>query len=191
MLAPVWAAVGERASARFPASRRGPSADPCLSLFRRPEVAALSRQRDPIADELTRELVRVAPWTASPVYAPEVEAWAWNEARCRVLRAYEDEHGLLSDEGASAAGELHRAETRAASARANLGIGGPLALARVLGALSSTTGESGEDALEQLRAEGRRIVAVHATAAVGASLPASAPETAENGLEGEEGASAS
>lgn len=146
----------------------------------------------PIADELARELVRVAPWTASPVYAAEVEAWAWNEARARVLRAWEDEHGLLSEEGASAAGELHRAETRAASARANLGIGGPLALARVLGALSATTGESGEDALEQLRAEGRRIVEANATAAaVGASLPGAAPETPENGSEGEDGGSAS
>jgi hypothetical protein len=145
----------------------------------------------PIADELARELVRVAPWTASPAYASELQAWAWSEARCRVLRAYEDEHGLLSDEGASAAGELHRAETRAASARANLGIGGPLALARVLGALSTTTGDSGEDSLEQLRAEGRRIVEANATAAVGASSPGSAPETPENGREGEDGGSVS
>jgi hypothetical protein len=72
-----------------------------------------------------------------------------------------------------------------------LASGAPLALARVLGALSATTGESGEDALEQLRAEGRRIVEANATAAVGASLPGSGPETAENDLESEEGASAS
>jgi len=113
----------------------------------------------PIVDALVVELAAVAPWTARPAFAAEVNAWAHAEARCQVLRHWADEHGVLSDEGLAAAGELARAEVRASTARDRLGLS-PLALAKLLGAFAtaSSTGADDDGALDLLKAEGRRII---------------------------------
>lgn len=121
--------------------------------------ARTKRIIQPLADAMAAELVSVAPWTARPAFAAEITSWAWAESMCAVLRAWISEHAPMSDEGLLAAGELARAETRAATARDRLGLN-PLALAKLLGAVGSavTAGADGSDALEALKAEGARIV---------------------------------
>ncbi len=126
--------------------------------------ARSARVLQPIADQLLAEVGTVAPWTGRPAFAAELAAWAWAEARCQVLRSWIDGHAILSDEGLLAAGELARAESRAANARDRLGLN-PLALSRLLATLASVSGAGTDDgALEQLKAEGRAIVEARGTA---------------------------
>jgi hypothetical protein len=68
-----------------------------------------------------------------------------------------DEVGLLDDDGEPHGflDELHRAETRAAKRRADLGLT-PRAWASLLKAMADSGGD--EDALDKLRTEGRRIL---------------------------------
>lgn len=86
-----------------------------------------------------------------------------------------DDHGILDERGnpRPAANYLERLEVRAANARARLGLD-PLSLAKLLGTLTATAVASGDDqALEQLRAEGARIIALREAAANGTgSVPA-------------------
>lgn len=112
----------------------------------------------PVAERLMVEAVEVAPWVARPAFGPELEAWAWHEARARLLRAWLDEHGLLDDDDAprGALGELQRAENAAAKARDRLGLN-PLAWARLRAAVE----QSGRrEDLEDLDAEGRAILEI-------------------------------
>lgn len=137
----------------------------------------------PIVERLTAELADVAPWSRRPAYAGEVKAWAWAEARCVVLRDWIDEHGVLSEKGMLAAGELARAEARAASGRDRLGLS-PLALAKLLGAFNAAPAGTDDDRLEALKAEGRRIVEARAAAlaeGADANVAALASQAAENG----------
>lgn len=119
----------------------------------------------PIAERLTAELATEAPWTARPAFAAEVATWAWAEARSAVLRAWIDEHSLVSGEAVAAAGELARAESRAATSRDRLGLN-PMGLARLLATVGTAVGAgaAGADALDQLKAEGARIVEARAAA---------------------------
>lgn len=165
--------------ARYPDDSRPPF-EPGNSAALR-HGARSPRVLKPIAERLTEEVAMVAPWSARPAYAGEVKSWAWAEARCAVLRSWIDQHGVLSDEGALAAGELARAESRASSARDRLGLS-PLALAKLLGAFTSAPAGTDDDALEALKAEGRRIVEARA-GQLGASVPGSAAQTAERGSE--------
>jgi hypothetical protein len=127
----------------------------------------------PIVEALVTELADMAPWTSRPAFAGEVRSWAHAEARCLVLRHWEDEHGILSDEGVAAAGELARAETRASSARDRLGLN-PLALAKLLGAFSASPPGTDDSGLDALKAAGAAIVASHA--AIDAAATPEAPE---------------
>lgn len=134
--------------------------------FKQGNAAALThgarspRVIDPIVAELVADLSTVAPWTARLAFAAEVSAWANAEARCRVLRHWADEHGVLSDEGLAAAGELARAEARASSARDRLGLS-PLALAKLLSTFATAVASGADDdgALDRLKAEGAAILA--------------------------------
>ena len=54
----------------------------------------------PVAEQLLREVAAVAPWAARPPFAAELDAWAWHEARARLLRAWLDEHGVLDHDDA-------------------------------------------------------------------------------------------
>jgi hypothetical protein len=145
--------------ARYPGDTRPPFEPGNTAALR--HGARSARVLRPIVERLTAEVADVAPWTRRPAYAGEVKSWAWSEARCVVLREWVDEHGVLSDEGTLAAGELARAESRAATARDRLGLS-PLALAKLLGAFTSAPAGTDDDALEALKAEGRRIVEVRA-----------------------------
>lgn len=115
------------------------------------------RSISPVAGGLVAELVGQAPWLARPAFAAEVQAWAWAEAEVVLLRRHMDEVGLLDAEGEPLGftEELHRAETRAAKRRADLGLS-PRAWAQMLRAFSTSGGDA--DLLEELKAEGRRIV---------------------------------
>lgn len=111
----------------------------------------------PIADKLVAELTDLAPWAARPVFAAAVHAWAWAEAQAHLLRAWLDQVGPLDDEGEVRGfmEELHRAESRAASRRAELGLN-PKAWAALVRDMAQAGGD--QDALDALKAEGRRIL---------------------------------
>lgn len=118
------------------------------------------RMVQPLADEIATQLVEVAPWCGHPAFAAEVAAWAWEEARVRLLQAWVNEHGLLDEDSEGALGQLERAQGRAARLRGNLGLN-PMAWARVL-ALSKTAEAAGavgaSDQVEALAAVGRELV---------------------------------
>lgn len=117
------------------------------------------RMIEPVAAALRDELVQRAPWCAVPAFAPEVDAWANAEARCRLLRAYLDEHGLLTGEDHEprpALAELHRAESQAAKARDRLGLN-PRAWAAVLASLAERP--EAKDQVAELRKVGAALVA--------------------------------
>lgn len=114
----------------------------------------------PLADQVAAELVEVAPWCGVPAFAAEVKAWAWEEARVRLLQAWIDEHGLLAEESEGALSQLERAQGRAARLRGNLGLS-PAAWAKVLGATRAAEalgveGASGQ--AEALSAVGRELL---------------------------------
>ncbi len=117
----------------------------------------------PIAARLAAELVEVAPWTAEPVFAAEVAAWAHAEGEARLLRAYVSEHGPLTDDGEprGVLDALHRVETRAAKRRSDLGLS-PSAWARLSRDLAAA-GPEGAESVAELRAVGRRIVEARST----------------------------
>lgn len=140
------------------------------------------RVLQPIVDAILAEVVQSAPWAMRPAYAAELTSWAWAEARCQILRHWIDEHSLLSDEAQQAAGELARAESRAASARDRLGLN-PLALARLMTTLDTAPAGTDDVGLEGLKAEGGRIIAARTAAieAEAAALPAQADESGGDG----------
>jgi hypothetical protein len=94
---------------------------------------------EPMAAELRDRALAAAPYLGDARWAGELEAWSRAEARVQVLLAYEDRvGGPLADDGTprSHLGELHRAETRAQSARDRLGLN-PAAAARLASYLAS------------------------------------------------------
>ncbi len=112
----------------------------------------------PLADRIAAELPDVAPWCARSTYGPAVTAWARVEAQLQLVMAWLDEHGPLDGQGEPrpATNLLVRLESQAQSLRAELGLS-PLALAKLLSAFTSAPVDT-DDALEQLRAEARKIV---------------------------------
>ena len=128
--------------------------------------ASSPRHVAPLAALIAQELVEVVPWVTSPAFAAELQAWAWAEAEVRLLRAWLDEHGILSDPDPAEAlprpalAALHRAETRAAKARTRLGLN-PVAWARLLVDFSKAEGPAGATH-QALQEEGRRILEARA-----------------------------
>jgi hypothetical protein len=122
----------------------------------------------PLADQIAAELPDVAPWCCRPAYGSAVAAWSRTEAQIVLLMGWLDEHGPLDDEGVPrpATGLLATLERQAQSLRAELGLT-PLALAKLLGALTSAPAGTDDQALERLRAEGRQLVEARAAAEAG------------------------
>jgi hypothetical protein len=120
--------------------------------------ATSPRVLQPIADQLAAGLGEVAPWASAAVFQGTVASWAWGEAQAHVLRVWLDEHGQVDDEGQPrpAAGMLERVEGRLVNLRAQLGLT-PLALAKLLAALSQVDGEKGQEGLEALRRAGAEL----------------------------------
>lgn len=125
------------------------------------------RKLRPIVDELLASLVRVAPWTSGPVFRPTVERWAWFEAQAITYRAWFDERGLMTEEGEGRSGleNWDRAERRAASLGAELGLS-PASLTRLLSGLSSIDAPAAQSGLEALKAAGAQLRLDAATAAL-------------------------
>ena len=117
--------------------------------FREAEIA-------PLAEVLVAELVETAPWISRPCFDGEVLAAARAQAMADLLWRHLSSEGPLDGKGRPlpALEAWHRAESRAASLRSNLGLS-PRAFAQLVRALSESGGD--EDALERLKAEGRRI----------------------------------
>jgi hypothetical protein len=90
------------------------------------------RQVAPLADLILRQAVEDTPWLMEPRYAPSVRAWARSEAQALLLTDYLETEGLHDSEGHLRPAEqaLHRAETRAANLRKDLGLT-PLSAARI------------------------------------------------------------
>ena len=86
----------------------------------------------PLADVILRQAVEDTPWLLEPRYGPSVRAWARAEAQALLLTDYLEREGLHDGEGRLRPAEqaLHRAETRAANLRKDLGLT-PLSAARI------------------------------------------------------------
>lgn len=113
----------------------------------------------PIANDLIAELLAERPWLAQ--HRRSVEAWARVTAQVELISSWLDEVGLLDAAGEprKACDRLDRLESRAQSLRADLAET-PMAMARLLGTLTSTAATAGaSDTLAALDAEGRAWVA--------------------------------
>jgi hypothetical protein len=137
-----------------------------------------ARKVAPLADALRESLAASAPWTTAPAFAAAVESWSWAEAQCHLLRAWIDEHGILTAEGEPrpAATELRLLEGRAQKLRAELGLG-PMALGKLLRTLGEIDVAGAAGGLEAMRAAGREVLAqaeqrALTTATEAAGLPA-------------------
>jgi len=122
--------------------------------------ARSERKVSPLAEAASASLVEVAPWCASPAFAPTIASWSWAEGQAALLRAWTDEHGLLDEDGqpSGAAAMLERVERRLVKLRAELGLS-PQSLGQLLSRAASIASATGDvAALEALRAEGRRIL---------------------------------
>lgn len=132
------------------------------------------RRWRPLADQLIREALEHAPWLTRPAFRLAVAAWARAEAQASLVDAWLDEHGLLTDDGTPrpANALADRLHGRAQALRGQLGLD-PVSFARLLATFAGVPG--GDDALDALRAEGRRLVEARS-----AALPATAPEKPES-----------
>ena len=115
------------------------------------------RQWRPLADQLRAEALEHAPWLGRPAFRAAVEAWAISEAKAVLVDRWLDEHGLLTDDGEPrpANALADRLHGRAMALRGQLGLD-PVSFAKLLATFAGVAG--GEDALEALKAEGRRLV---------------------------------
>lgn len=122
------------------------------------------RRWSPLAHELADDAVSVAPWLARPAFAGAVRAWSVAEAQARLVDAWLDRRGLLDAKGVPRpatvlSDRLHR---RAAHLRSQLGLT-PAGLARLLASFGGVPG--GDDVLQRLIAEGRKVLDAHEAAA--------------------------
>ncbi|MGD0747726.1 MAG: hypothetical protein ABSB68_07940 [Acidimicrobiales bacterium] len=125
------------------------------------------RRWRPLAEQLATEAMAEAEWLTRPAFRWAVEAWAAAEAKASLVDLWLDEHGLLDGDGnPHAANALaDRLHGRAITLRGQLGLD-PVAFAKLLATFAAVPG--GEDALEALKAEGRRLIEARS------SMPATA-----------------
>jgi len=127
------------------------------------------RRFRPLADQLVAEKVEECPWLRRPAFREALFAWAVAEAKARLVDDYLDEAGQLDDKchPRPAAIYADRMHARADRLRQRLGLD-VVAFGGLLATFAGLPG--GEDALEALNAEGRRLVEAR-----DAALPAGAP----------------
>jgi len=115
------------------------------------------RRWRPMAEQLVVEALSEAPWLTRPAFRRALVAWATAEAKAELVDVWLDEHGLLTSEGVPhpANALSDRLHARAVTLRGQLGFD-PESFAKLLATFAGIPG--GEDALEDLRAEGRRLV---------------------------------
>jgi hypothetical protein len=122
--------------------------------------AMSERKLAPIAEELERGIVEVAPWCARPAFQPAVRAWAIAEAACELYRAWFKERGLWDGDGEPLPGLVRwdRAEARASALRKRLSID-PSSFASFLSKLATTSAITDNvEGLAEVQREGREIV---------------------------------
>ena len=121
------------------------------------------RRWRPIAERLGTEALTEAPWLGRPAFRYSVEAWAAVEAQSYLVNQWLDEHGLLDAKGRPhpATAYADRLHARASKLRSQLGLD-PVVFARLLATFAGVAG--GEDALEALKAEGRKLIEARAPA---------------------------
>jgi len=127
------------------------------------------RRWKPLADRLAAELLTERPWLAD--HTRTVTALARTEARIELIAAWLDEHGDLDEHGIPrpAGDQLGKLEGLALKLRTELALS-PLALARLIGALSSSAAAaSTPDGLEQIMRLGRAFVDAHEQRALAAA----------------------
>lgn len=115
------------------------------------------RRWRPLAEALSIEAIEVAPWLTRRAFRLAVEAWSVAEAKCQLVDAWLDDHGLLDGEGVPfpANALSDRLHARCITLRSQLGLD-PVSFAKLLATFAGVPG--GEDALEALKAEGKRLV---------------------------------
>jgi hypothetical protein len=115
--------------------------------------AMSERHLAPLAAELEREIVELAPWCARPAFKSAVSAWARAEAQCQLYAAWFAERGLWDERGEPLPGlvRMDRAEARAAALRARLSLD-PSALASLITKLAVAQSAGGAQAREEMAA---------------------------------------
>jgi hypothetical protein len=115
------------------------------------------RRWRPLAEQLAAEAIREAPWLTRPAFRLAVSAWSVAEAKAALVDVWLDENGLLDADGVPypANALADRLHARAITLRGQLGLD-PVSLAKLLATFAGVPG--GEDALEALKAEGRRLI---------------------------------
>lgn len=110
----------------------------------------------PLATLARAEIVEAAPWLEAEAFGPALDAWSRAEARVALVDSWLQEHGLLDPEGKPrpAAEFVVKLERAAADLRARIGLD-PASCVKIRAQLASATSA---DALESLRAEGRKIL---------------------------------
>jgi len=120
----------------------------------------------PLADQLVAAKLAECPWLGRPAFREAVDAWAIAEAKARLVDAWLDEAGQLDGKHhpRPAAVYADRLHARADRLRQRLGLD-VVAFGGLLATFATLPG--GEDALEALRSEGRRLVEASAAALPG------------------------
>jgi hypothetical protein len=136
--------------------------------------ATSARRWRPIAEQLAADVLLVAPWLTRPAFRLAVAAWSVAEAKAFLVDDWLNTHGLLDDDGTPypANALADRLHARAITLRGQLGLD-PTSFAKLLATFAGVPG--GEDALEALKAEGRRLIEARSVAA-GSALPAAGTE---------------
>ena len=132
--------------------------------------ATSARRWHPVAEQLAHDVLSVAPWLTRPAFRQAVAAWSVVEAKAALVDAWLDANGLLDDDGVPhpANALADRLHARAITLRGQLGLD-PVSFAKLLAIFAGVPG--GEDALEALKAEGRRLIEARSVGP-GSTLPA-------------------
>jgi hypothetical protein len=136
------------------------------------------RRWRPLAEELRARVIVDAPWLTRPSFAMALEAWSVCEAKARLVDDWLDANGLLDESGVPFAANTlaDRLAARCITLRAQCGLD-PVSFAKLLSTFATVPGA--DDALEQLKAEGRRLVEAHDVGAGPARIVASTGDTTE------------
>jgi hypothetical protein len=125
------------------------------------------RRWRPLAEALKAEAIDEAPWLTRRAFRLAVEAWSVAEAKAHLVDEWLDEHGLLDADGVPfpANALADRLHARCITLRSQLGLD-PVSFAKLLATFAGVPG--GEDALEALKVEGRRLVEARSQLPTGA-----------------------
>jgi hypothetical protein len=126
--------------------------------------AGSERRWRPLAEQLVTEALTEAPWLTRPAFSRAVAAWSVAEAKAELVDSWLDDHGLLDESGVPhpANALADRLHARAGTLRTQLGLD-PTSFAKLLATFAGVPG--GEDALEALKAEGKRLIEARTVAA--------------------------